>query len=426
MSQTSSSDQSSATGEHKTVKRLREYEATAPLDEDVLSQRARGVITQEINDDETRLQLEYQPDGTAKIRATQYVGIVTLPGELTIEIRPKVEGASLLELVQYTRGIKAQTINQPTAMFEGDRFVDALASLFVAELETVLTRGLHKAYRRVEASEQFVRGRLAVQRQIRRQGTMPTEFECTYDELTVDTIVNRAVLFATTLLQQFVSDAELARSLRRQQQRLRRQVELAHVRPVDLERVELNRLAAHYEDLFRLTKLVIRNVHVEDLQAADRSSFGLLVNMNSVFEKVVERAVRDAIATRPGWTMQRQATSNELVSDGYRPINIKPDVLVTDSGGTPQLVGDAKWKIDEPERNRREPSTEDIYQLVAYQVAHDAKGVLFYPAQKRDLRSTYAVKSLEALTLIAVPVEPADDRTLAETIRESVADQLPV
>jgi 5-methylcytosine-specific restriction enzyme subunit McrC len=404
---------------------LREYEATEPLDEESLPRRAREVIEQEINADETRLGLEYQADGRARIRATQHVGIVTLPDGPAIEIRPKVPQTDLLGLLQYARGIQARTIEETTQITAGRTFIDALATLFEAELESVLTRGLHKDYRRVSESESHLRGRLNVQQQLQRQGPKPTEFECTYNELTVDTIVNRAVLYATTLLQQFVRDRGLNKTLQRHQQRLRRRVELVPVRPVQLERVELNRLTAYYEDLFRLTKLVIQSIFVDDLRAADRSSFALLVNMNSVFEAVVERAVTEVFADRRGWTVAGQASSQKLVSDGPRSITIRPDILVSDSELGDRLVGDAKWKLDDPESRSREPSTSDIYQLVAYQVAHETPGVLFYPEQGGRLESVYDVHQLEPLTLVEIPVWGEDGAKLETVIRDRVAEQLP-
>jgi 5-methylcytosine-specific restriction enzyme subunit McrC len=189
-----------------------------------------------------------------------------------------------------------------------------------------------------------------------------------------------------------------------------------------LDAIELTRLMEYYKDLIRLTKLVLRSIHLDALRVADRDSYALLVNMNTIFEEVVERVVSELAAER-GWTTTRQAASTRLVSGGHRRIQIQPDVLVSD-GERDRLVGDAKWKRDDPAGDSREPSTSDIYQLVAYQVAHGVPGVLFYPEQEQTLESTFQVRDLDTLTLVEVPVTAADGQSLSTTIQQRVADQL--
>lgn len=402
---------------------LREYETTEPLE---LSQRARRVLDSEINREVTRLEVQYQSDGSARLRATQHVGVVSLPDGPTIEIRPKASGTDLLAMLQYAHRVDATTIDEETSLTAGQTFIEALASIYKAELDTVLRQGLQTDYQRVDRTVPYLRGRVNVQRQLQRHGPMPTTFDCTYDERTADTIVNRAVLYATTLLMRFVRDRSLSQALERHQHRLRRQVSLEPVRPVDLERIELTRLSAYYTDLLRLTKLVLRSVHVDELRSGRRASFALLVDMNQIFEKVVERAMKAFVAERPGWTSHSQVNSQKLVTGGKRSITIQPDVLVRDGEGRPVLVGDAKWKMD-ADRSRA-PSNEDIYQLVAYQVAHDVPGMLLYPEQEGRVGSQYSVRGLQSLTLVEVPTSYDRRRfeSFEQTVLEAITSQLAV
>ena len=60
----------------------------------------------------------------------------------------------------------------------------------------------------------------------------------------------------------------------------------------------MNRLVGYYEGLLRITKLVLWSVYIDDLHSANRESYALLVNMNTIFEKVVECAVNEVTAAQ--------------------------------------------------------------------------------------------------------------------------------
>lgn len=400
---------------------LKEYQATDPLDTDTLPEVARRVLANEINEDTERLKMEWLPDGRVKLRATQHVGIVTLPGGLTVEVRPKVPDTNLIEMLQYAQGVRPETITEETAITEGQTFIQALATLYEAELSDVLQWGLIKEYREQAGSEEHIRGRLNVQRQLQRHGPQPTQFECTYDELTQDIVLNQAILYATAVLLRLVDDGRVSAALQRHREVLQRTVELRTVRPVELESVELSRLSRHYEDLFRLTKLIVNGVYAEDLRTGDRTSFSLFVNMNDIFERVVERAVAETVASQDR-TVERQAKSQNLVWGGNRQITIKPDILVR-RGDDVLFVGDAKWKLDTPDDP--EPSNSDIYQLQSYQLAHDAPGILFYPAQHQRVASEFESRLEYPLVLVEVPTTSQNGQSYSTTVKQSITHNLP-
>lgn len=180
---------------------LAEYESTEPLE---LSDSATEMLRSEVNKETERLKVEFDRDGRATLTATEHVGIVSLPGELTIQIRPKSRGTNLMHLLRYAHGVESTTVEHETSIAAGQNFIEALAALFEAELDTVIRTGIHKSYRERRDAKKYLRGRLDVQRQLQRQGVAPTRFECTYDELTYDILPNRAILYATAILSRFV------------------------------------------------------------------------------------------------------------------------------------------------------------------------------------------------------------------------------
>lgn len=395
---------------------INEWSSSPPLE---LSERDLQMIDTEINASRNQLGYVHNRDGTVSLETTHYVGIISLPDGPTVEIRPKAAGGNLLSLFRYAQGIDAATIERETAVPAGREFVDALAAVFLDELKTVLRKGLFTEYQRTGGTEDHLRGQLDIQQQIQRQGTTGTQFECSYDELTADTTANRAILYATSVLAQLTVDSGLSRSLRRHRDRMRRQVTLTPVDAHSIEQIELSRLNEHYTDVLRLAELVIRGLFIENFVSGDRPTFAILMDMNHVFEAVVERAAREAISEHTGWTVEGQAQVRGLITGGKYPVRMRPDFVVRDESGTVQLVGDAKWKVGRP-------SQSDIYQLTAYQLADDVPGLLIYPHQGGSTATQYTVRERFPLQLIELPTdaETASYGEFVETLRSTMFSEM--
>jgi len=381
--------------------RLSEHDEFGPIPEGQLTEADERFIESEVGDGASPLQITYDREGQATIHSSQFVGVIALPSGLSIEIRPKAAGTNFLWLLQYSHGVDPTTVEQQTGIEQGYNFLDALAGLFEAELSEVLHQGLHRQYQRTEAVEEHLRGRLGIQRQLQRQGPFPLAFEVEYDELTEDTVINRGILRATDILAQLTADEQISEDLQRHYQLLQKRVTPAYVDAAELEGVELNRLNDYYADLLNLTKLVLRGIFVEEIRLGSRSSFGLLMNMNHVFERAVERAAREVAAQRDGWTATGQGHLDGLIV-GDHAVNMRPDFLLRDEEDEVVLVGDTKWKTGSR-------SAGDIYQMAAYQLAHDVPGVIVYPEQGGDRIGQSVVRGEFALESIELPTATSSD-----------------
>jgi 5-methylcytosine-specific restriction enzyme subunit McrC len=344
-----------------------------------------------------QLAVDFDHEGQPSLRTSQYVGIIALPDGPTIQIRPKAAGKNLLPLLQYAHGTEATTIDQETSVQTGATFIDILAALYLAELNCLVQRGLQREYRRTSDTEEYLRGRLTLQQQLQRHGPIATKFECSYDELTYDTLANQAILYATAVLTRLVSNEELGQSLQRYQMRIRRRVTLRPVRVQEVRDIGRTRLSEHYTTILRLTELLLNNAHIDRLERGKRASFSLLVDMNRVFEGVVERVVRGALASHTGWSIEPQATRQGLVTGGPPSITMRPDVLVRDQRDTVQVVADAKWKTSDSVSNS------DIYQMVAYQLTDNVPGLLIYPGQEGSLTTDYSIQNAGELAVVELP-----------------------
>lgn len=311
------------------------------------------------------------------IESGSYVGVAALPSGTKIEINPKETVSRLLNLLQYAMDVPTTTIKTTTELEQADTFLDAFASLFHAELKAVLAQGIRRDYRRIEAIEDTVRGRLDVQRQIQRPTPIPTDFAVEYDTFTADTVLNQAVLRATQVLTALVEDKTLSGKLSHQEMQLREFVTPTPVSLADLETIQLTRLNEHYEDLLELSRLVLSRRFFEDLTLGEQQSFGLFFNMNAMFETVVERAFTEAVENvEPAWSVDGQGKVGTLIT-GPHSVSMQPDFVIRDEKDEVVLVGDAKWKTGDVQAG-------DIYQITSYMLADNVPGVIVYPEQGMD------------------------------------------
>lgn len=376
---------------------ITEYESTPPIP---LSKQARTYLRDEINGGTDRggdrVTVTYTTDGDTVLTATSYVGLIALPNGPTLEIRPKLPATNLLYILQYATDVSADMFDTDTQLQAGTVFVDVLGVLYERELQRIRNRGLHTDYVTRDATEQRLRGRLDVQRQLQRQPPVPTEFECTYQELTPDIPINQAILQVTDALLRMVTDDQLTSALERHAHALRRDVTRTHITHSDIATIELTRLHDYYDHILQLTKLFLRNSHVGDITTGTRNAFSLLVNMNTVFENAVTHAADTAITNRDGWRITRQDNSKQLIHDGRFNVTLKPDFTVRDPDGTVRLIGDAKWK-------HGTPPNADFYQMTAYQQAHTAPSILAYPSQNGIVTDSCTIINGHPLHLIELP-----------------------
>jgi 5-methylcytosine-specific restriction enzyme subunit McrC len=377
---------------------LTEYDQSKPLD---LSEGVLRAIDDQINRDANRIDYEYSADGDVRLSTSSHVGLVSLPDDTQVRIRPKAAGENFLRLLLYAQGSEPEILDSPVDARSGNLFVDTIGALFAERVTSLFNRGLGKAYRTEESREQYLRGRLNVQKQLARGDVTATQFDVRYEELTHDTPENQAILYATRLLLRLVTDRSLQQSLRQHEQLLRREVTLRPVRPHEFDQMHLNRLTSHYEDVLRLAELVVRSTFVDNFRSGTRGTYGLLVNMNRVFEAAVEQAAKDALSNS-NWTVEPQSRLRRLVTGGTPRINMYPDFVLRDSDGTLRLVGDAKWKTGTV-------SQSDVYQMTSYQLADDAPGVLVYPSQNGVLETEYEIDKRLPLRAVELPTSHPSD-----------------
>ncbi|QIB74974.1 hypothetical protein G3I44_12195 [Halogeometricum borinquense] len=393
---------------------LAEHDKSDPLD---LPPEDQSFL-EELAADGGPLNVTYTREGKARVSTSSYIGVAALPSGRRLNVTPKQTVSRLLTLLEYALDVSSTTVDKETSFSGAETFIDAFGALFTAKLRQLLTRGIRRDYTRIESIETAVRGRLDVQRQLQRPTPVPTDFAVEYDTLTANTTANQAILAATQILTRLVEGDTLAAALSRQATQLRQTVEPAYVTPVEIEAIETTRLNAYYADLLELSRLVLQRRFFEDLTAGSVASFGLFINMNTVYEAVVERAVRAGAAqVNSNWTVEGQGSLGDLI-DGPHAVGMQPDAVVLDDEGGVIAVADAKWKTGGD-------SSGDVYQLTSYMLAEGVPGLLVYPQQDATEReSVVQAKHVLRSVYLSTAADVSSPEAYIEKLEGEAANQL--
>lgn len=298
------------------------------------------------------------------LQAGSLVGTIVVPG-VQVLIRPKVSNANLFHLLEpSTEGLSfgAESFDYGTS----DELAPAFAAFFVRHLERALARGLVRSYREDEDALMSLRGRVSVDR-LSRRGGLPLPVDCTFDEHTADTPLNRVIAGAARRVVRWPSlSPTVRRGLRRALSRLE---EAGEPTRADISRPTVfTRLDRHHLPVERLARLVLEGRSLDDSAgAADAGTF--LIDMNKVFERFVEDRLHRYLGERVQVLGQHPDT---LDVDGQ--IGLRPD-LVFRHGDTMTYVADCKYKLVANGKGRES----DYYQLLAYCTAlRLPEGMLIY------------------------------------------------
>jgi len=342
------------------------------------------------------------------ITADQRIGLVCLP-TLTMELRPKIPMASVLFLISYGCEAISWSDQHPEFAKESD-LVEALAIMLARAVQRGTRRGLLNGYQSKDEPSRVFRGRLLFDEHIRRRFRIIPPFEIRHDDFTSDIDENRILLSALTLMVGIPHWSDSTRRELFRAQRLFGAVKRLRYSPATVPVVLFTRLNRHYQPAIALAELILRSASL-DLGTGGAKGCAFLIDMNSVFERFVRRALRaelDVDAAR----FPDRAPSTCLDEAGVVPL--KPDLCLVEDQRI-LWVGDAKYK----RLSAGAYQNADLYQILAYTVALGLPGgTLIYAADEGvDAAEHVVVKAGKRLRVVALDL-PASRVRLRQQIAE--------
>jgi 5-methylcytosine-specific restriction enzyme subunit McrC len=377
------------------------------------------------------------------IKLGSYVGFLQSPSGQCIEVLPKTQlqrqsdeetanGRNLLrDMILTALRLKPREADFARLQRMKTPLHEWIISEFLAELTTLVHRGLRFDYQNVEEESRFVRGKLDQVRQLRQTPSRAVWFHIRHDVYSPNRVENR--LLRTAL--------GFVLTLSTNPNNLRVATELVHqlieIEPYNnpAEKLHLwqqGKLMQSYRAIKPWCELIIEKLN-PNFQKGQYNGIALLYPMEKLFEGYVAHCLRAFLA--PGSILKEQSCTHYLLS--HKPSNareeenwfrLKPDLILEKEGK--KSILDTKWKLlDAALATRNDKyglNQNDFYQLFAYGLKYlNGEGhlMLIYPKHSGFLNPLPKFSFYGHLHLWVIPFD-LDEKKLVKGDWQSVFNAL--
>ena len=311
------------------------------------------------------------------LQAGQVVGVLAVPGA-SVEILPKIDcpdhtvRKSLVHMLAVAHDIPVADNETARLSTQNQELLEILIALFADRLLVAVRRGLPHRYRLRQDDLPLLRGKLDIRRQIARHVLRSDLLACNFAELSVDTPLNRVLKAAVARLS---SIARYAANIRRLAELSARFEFVEESRDPLREPVQLDRTNTAFHRLYVWARLFLASEWQSTTSGA-KEGVALLFPMNDLFEAFVGHSLKAAIVSS---SVRLQHTGRHALTAQGDPIfALRPDVVVDGN-----IVIDTKWKELKPHERVVGVEQSDVYQMLAYARAYEARRlILLYPWHK--------------------------------------------
>lgn len=328
----------------------------------------------------------WQP-GKVRFRAGQSIGVVQV-GSLRVEVRPRLAAQEAAAFIRYALGGTVDaTLRASFPMGPSPGLDELIAHVLADEADRIWQVGLSRLYRQRCERLPVLRGRPDFLASFPWDSTRQESIVCSYHLLTCDNLDNRlmrASLEQASMLE--VTPRTRARLLAHRRKWTHAAAPV-HPEPEDFAeaRRRYTRLTEHYRLAHNLGETILARKRPATLfESGSVATSGLVLSMPMLFEKFVERLIRDELVPK-GVAVESQRPDHGALLDGDgRPYRrVRPDVVLYRQS-EPILVVDAKYKEYWPAdpsslRPTRRVSNADLYQLFFYALRLQLKHGLAAP-----------------------------------------------
>ena len=313
------------------------------------------------------------------IQARNYVGVLQTKGGLTIEILPKIADktdtdkskAVFIKMLRTLKNFPFKSSNLASLKTQNLPLLEIFISMFLCELEALVKKGIKSDYVTLEDNLNFLKGKLSINEQIKRNSVHKERFYVGYSEFLSDIKINQIIKTTLKFLYKKSNSSK-------NQQKIRELLFIFdEVSTCDdyknfFEKLIINRQVKHYEQTLLWCKIFLLNNSFTP-HKGDDLGFALLFDMNALFESYVGDFIKKSF---PSTILQH---SEKHLVEYPKSFKLRPDIFLKD-----KFIADTKWKIIRQDNKENEEkykiSQADLYQLYAYGKKYECGRLyLIYP-----------------------------------------------
>ena len=336
------------------------------------------------------------------VQANNYVGVLQTKSGLTIEILPKIAGRTeeatdtrvrqlFLEMLKAVRSINGKTFKLTNLNAKKNNLLEVFISKFLNESDMIIKRGLKSSYVTVQSNEKFLKGKLLMTQQLRRNIVNQSYFFNEYDEFMTNSAENQLI---KTTLEYLLKNSRDNNNLRiiREQLVYFEFVDLTNSPEQTFQKVSIGRNYTYYEQTLDWCRIFLSRKSFTSFKGSSLA-FAVLFPMEEIFEAyiahIMKKSIPDANVSAQDKKYSLFDRTNETKA-GYR---LRPDLVVRFEDNR-TTIADTKWKV----LDSTGPSQTDLYQMYAYYTRYRHKSenvdkvVLIYPYSssysENEFRST--------------------------------------
>ena len=240
-------------------------------------------------------------------------------------------------------------------------FSNILYMTLIFEYENLMKKGLLKSYVIHAENTSSMRGKLLMQHQMLNDAMKKPQFFCEFDELEYDSIENRVILEALTVIERTSDNPRIRMKSMDLAQRLSGVVKKTSVPRLTRKRMmqSYNRQNLRYQRIHQVCDQIIDKSGIDDIYRGDNSYvIPVFYDMNVLFESFIQKLFQwfyqdldlkvETQFSKKAWTGQGDLGNRSM----------RPDITIWDGEICTHII-DVKYKT-------KNISTGDLYQLGFY------------------------------------------------------------